>query len=119
MNFVCPKCRGALTVEGGAAKCPLGHAYDRARAGYFNLLLSSSAGTHGDNREMVEARRVFLDTGAYFPLAKKVSELVRAHLSGTRVLDIGCGEGYYTDVIEKAISDVGASVSAFDNYTHL
>ena len=114
MNFVCPKCRGALSLEGGTAKCPQGHAYDRARAGYFNLLLASSGSTHGDNREMVEARRAFLDTGAYFPLAKRVSELARAYLSGTRVLDIGCGEGYYTDVIEKSLSDVGASVSAFD-----
>ena len=114
MNFVCPKCRGALTLEDGVAKCPLGHTYDRAKAGYFNLLLSSSGGTHGDNREMVEARRAFLDTGAYFPLAKRVSELARAHLSGTRVLDIGCGEGYYTDVIEKSVVSVGATVSAFD-----
>ena len=114
MNFVCPKCRGALALVGGTAKCPLGHTYDKARAGYFNLLLSPSATPHGDNREMVEARRTFLDTGAYFPLAKRVSELVHEHLSGTRVLDIGCGEGYYSDAIEKAVSDLGASVSAFD-----
>lgn len=114
MNFVCPKCLGSLTLEGGAAKCPLGHSYDRAKAGYFNLLLSSSAGTHGDNLQMVEARRAFLDTGAYFPLAQKVSGLARVNLSGTRVLDIGCGEGYYTNIIEKSLSDVGASISAFD-----
>lgn len=114
MNFVCPKCRGALTVEAGVAKCSLGHTYDRAKAGYFNLLLASSGATHGDNREMIEARRAFLDTGAYFPLAKKVSELARKHLCGTRVLDIGCGEGYYTDIIERELSDSGAVISAFD-----
>ncbi len=114
MNFVCPKCRGALTLERGVARCSLGHAYDRAKAGYFNFLLNSSGGTHGDNREMVEARRAFLDTGAYFPLAKKVSELARLYISGTRALDIGCGEGYYTDVIGREISNVGAKVSAFD-----
>ena len=114
MNFVCPKCHGALTVCDGVAKCQSGHSYDRAKAGYFNLLLSSSGGTHGDNREMIEARRAFLDTGAYFPLAKRVSELVVKHLLGNCVLDIGCGEGYYTDIIAKAISDKQASVSAFD-----
>ena len=114
MNFVCPKCRGRLTVCEGTAKCPLGHSYDRAKSGYFNLLLSAAGGTHGDNREMVEARCAFLDTGAYFPLAKKVSELAKLYLSGARVLDIGCGEGYYTNFIEKSLSDVGVEVSAFD-----
>ena len=114
MNFVCPKCRGALVVDAGVAKCPLGHSYDRAKAGYFNLLLSASGATHGDNREMVEARRAFLDTGAYFPLAKRVSELAAEHFRGSRVLDIGCGEGYYTDIIERELSSLGAVVSAFD-----
>ena len=115
MNFVCPKCRLPLTVcEGGAAKCPSNHSYDKARAGYYNLLLSSVGGTHGDNREMVEARRDFLDTGAYKPLADKICELVHTYLSGKRILDIGCGEGYYTDIIEKSLTGTGVSISAFD-----
>ena len=114
MNFVCPKCRSPLAVFCGVAKCQMGHAYDRAKAGYFNLLLSASGGTHGDNREMVEARRDFLDTGAYFPLAKKVTELLRTHLSGNKVLDIGCGEGYYTDAIVSSLADMGIELSAFD-----
>lgn len=115
MNFVCPKCRLPLTLcGGGAAKCPANHSYDKARAGYYNLLLSSVGGTHGDNREMVEARRDFLDTGAYKPLADKLCELVHTYLSGKRILDIGCGEGYYTDIIEKSVTGMGAEISAFD-----
>ena len=115
MNFVCPKCRGALTLSGGAAKCPLGHSFDRAKEGYFNLLLSSVGGTHGDNREMTLARRAFLDTGAYFPLADTVAMLAEKYLSGKRVLDIGCGEGYYTDIIERRLSSKkDAEVFAFD-----
>ena len=114
MNFVCPKCSKPLEVLGGVAKCPDGHSYDRAKAGYYNLLLSSVGGTHGDNREMVEARRDFLDTGAYKPLADKVAELVSSHFLGGALLDIGCGEGYYTNIIENSIRDTGALVSAFD-----
>ncbi len=120
MKFVCPKCGEALTAdENRNVKCKQNHTYDRARAGYYNLMLSNSGGTHGDNAEMVEARREFLDTGAYFPLAKLVSDLVfdeSAAFSAPSVLDIGCGEGYYTDIIERRLAERGAehTVAGFD-----
>ncbi len=118
MKFVCPKCKGELTVgDTGTAGCGKGHAYDRARSGYYNLLLSLG-GAHGDNREMVEARRAFLDTGAYLPLAECVSGLVKKYVCGCGcdVLDIGCGEGYYTDIIERAVntSDIKVCFSGID-----
>ena len=112
MKFICPKCSSLLTVgEGGVAKCKNNHSYDRARAGYYNLLLGNTAGTHGDNRDMLDARRAFLDTGAYRPLADAVSEYCVKYASGGSILDVGCGEGYYTDIIERAC---GAEISAFD-----
>ena len=112
MKFICPKCSSPLAVcEDGAAKCNNNHSYDRARAGYYNLLLGSAAGTHGDNREMLDARRAFLDTGAYRPLADAVSELCVKYASLGSILDVGCGEGYYTDIIERSCR---ADISAFD-----
>ena len=114
MDFICPKCLLPLVCEDGTAKCKSNHSYDRAKAGYYNLLLTNVGGTHGDNREMVEARRAFLDTGAYLPLAERVAALAAKHISGAKLLDIGCGEGYYTDVIEKALRDKAVSVSGFD-----
>lgn len=103
MNFICPKCKGTLTVtDSGAAKCSLGHSYDRAKEGYYNLLLSSVGGTHGDNREMVMARRAFLDTGAYMPLARRIAELAAEYThDGGLLLDCGCGEGFYTHIINE------------------
>lgn len=116
MYFICPKCREALSITENSAKCKNGHSYDRARAGYFNLLLSSSGSTHGDNAEMVTARQTFLDTGAYKPLADKVAELALRYSEGNTALDIGCGEGYYTDIIERAFAKAGRklNLSAFD-----
>ena len=103
--------------ECGVAACSGGHTFDRARDGYYNLLLSNVGGTHGDNREMLEARRRFLDTGAYLPLASKVAELVsRDFPEGGALLDIGCGEGYYTSIVAACLTDAGKSpdVHGFD-----
>ena len=115
MNFVCPKCTSPLEVSvDGAARCERGHSFDRARAGYYNLLLTSVGGTHGDNAEMVAARRDFLNTGAYLPLAQRVAALAFEHTDGGVCLDMGCGEGYYTDIIEKSLSKKGVEVVGFD-----
>ena len=105
MDFVCPKCRGRLFADGNTKKCNNGHAYDRAKAGYYNLLLGSSGGVHGDNREMVEARRRFLSGDYYLPLVNRLSEIAVANLGeGGTILDCGCGEGYYTSYIKKVIT---------------
>ncbi len=118
MLFVCPKCKKALSVSsGGRAVCDSGHSYDRARDGYYNLLLKNTGGVHGDNKEMVLARRAFLDTGAYLPLVDKLSEIAGCFVGdGDLVLDVGCGEGYYTDLIERRLTENGinALVSGFD-----
>ena len=117
MLFVCPKCGESLTDNGRIAVCKNKHAYDKSREGYLNLLLSNRGGTHGDNKEMILARRGFLSRDYYRPLADKVAEAV---LSVTpkcaAVLDAGSGEGYYTDIVERALfeRDKDSNVHAFD-----
>lgn len=116
MIFVCPKCRGKLNItDSGAARCSEGHSYDKSRFGYYNLLLAERGGTHGDNKEMILARRDFLSRGYYKPLADKVAEKVRERTErGAVVLDSGCGEGYYTSVIKEALEGRDARIAAFD-----
>lgn len=114
MIWRCPKCDNALVQEGNSARCALGHSYDFAKEGYINLLLSATGGTHGDAKGMVEARRRFLETGAYAPLREKIATLVRAYLpKGGTLLDAGCGEGYYTQAMAEAVDACGRVV-AFD-----
>ena len=74
--YICPKCKAPLIIGDRTAKCAAGHCYDRAKEGYFNLLLTSVGGTHGDNKEMIEARRAFLDAGYYAPLSDALNALV-------------------------------------------
>lgn len=117
MHYICPKCKAVLTEQNASAVCKNGHSFDRARQGYYNLLLGNGGGVHGDNRDMVEARRNFLSGGFYSPLADRVSQLVLANTpSFGRVLDAGCGEGYYTSVVEEALfgRDGQSNVLAFD-----
>ena len=118
MLFVCPKCKRKLAnIPDNRAICELGHSFDRAKEGYYNLLLGSNGGVHGDNKEMVLARREFLCSGAYAPLAERLSDTVIKYAAKDSViLDAGCGEGYYTDAVEKRLceSGVDASVIGFD-----
>ncbi len=117
MHFFCPKCMGKLNIEEKRCLCSAGHSYDRARGGYYNLLLANVGGTHGDNKDMVLARRAFLGGGYYEPLAVRIAELVSSLLPrGGCLLDAGAGEGYYTDFVERALfaRDGMSDVSAFD-----
>ncbi len=117
MRFSCPVCKKKLNIETTRAACDSGHSFDKARGGYYNLLLSNAASCHGDNKEMVLARREFLSRGYYERLAKRIAELVLEHTqSGGALLDAGAGEGYYTDFCERALfeRDGESDVSAFD-----
>ncbi len=102
--LVCPYCGGELARHGGALSCAKSHSFDLARNGYVNL----DTGRHpGDTKEMLLARRAFLDDGHYLPLSLAINQRIAAHLlrhaAGTpkvercaTILDAGCGEGYYT-----------------------
>ncbi|MBQ8720411.1 MAG: methyltransferase domain-containing protein [Clostridia bacterium] len=117
MIFICPKCKGALNERGGSAVCECGHSFDRAKEGYYNLLLSMSAGNHGDSREMVESRRSFLSLGHYAPLAEAVADFADKYMkSGTVLVDQGCGEGYYTEIVARRLNcgEGGRRVAGFD-----
>jgi 23S rRNA (guanine745-N1)-methyltransferase len=106
-NLACPLDGLALVREGGVLRCVHGHSFDVAREGYCNALAVQHKASldPGDSREMVAARRRFLDSGAYAPIAGAVFEVLRGCATARRdtagrpfhVLDAGCGEGYYPD----------------------
>ncbi len=98
--LACPLDGGALRREGGSWRCAAGHCFDVASQGYANLLPVQQKRSRdpGDSKEMVEARRRFLNAGCYQPIAAAVSRLVLAGWPAGAVLsclDAGCGEGYY------------------------
>ena len=79
IQVICPVCGAVLEPQGTAWRCVQGHCFDVARQGYVNLLtVTQKHSRHpGDTREMVAARRAFLDAGWYAPIAKTLADLVR------------------------------------------
>jgi len=99
--YRCPLCQLPLQIVPSGYQCAQRHQFDRAKEGYVNLLpvQQKKSLDPGDNAEMIHARRSFLEAGFYQPLSDAVNQLLSARLNQLRqltVLDIGCGEGYYS-----------------------
>ena len=106
--LLCPVCHEPLVDDERGAACAGGHRFDRAREGYLYLLRSSKSGdSMGDPKSQARSRRDFLNRGYYAPLRDAMVELVRKQVSGRAasangpmtLLDICCGEGYYTSAM--------------------
>ncbi len=112
LNLVCPFDGLPLAGTGASLACAHGHTFDRARDGYINLLPVQDKASRdpGDSKEMVAARRRFLETGAYEPIAEALSAAVIASVGRhakqqpITVLDAGCGEGYYLDRLAQRLA---------------
>lgn len=97
--FICPVCKGALTEYENRYACENNHSFDKAKQGYVNLLMSqqSSQKRHGDDKLMVKSRSDFLNEGYYSTLCDEICNTVRSiNIVAGVLLDVGCGEGYYT-----------------------
>lgn len=109
--LICPVCSRPLQTEEKFARCEAGHSFDRAKEGYLNLLLSSSSGGHGDDKAMLLARRAFLEKGYYEHLLSALQKIcLENFFAGCTLVDAGCGEGYYTDAICRAMEEKFKSV---------
>ena len=103
-NFICPVCKSALSLYERTYRCENNHCFDLSKDGYVNLLMSqqSSLKRHGDDKLMVKARREFLEKDFYSPLREGLCSAVKAAAPQNAVIvDVGCGEGYYTSEIAK------------------
>jgi len=108
--LACPLDGGPLRRQGTSWRCDAGHCFDTAAQGYTNLLPVQQKRSRdpGDSKEMVSARRRYLNAGFYQPIAALVSRAVLANLPTGRAaacLDAGCGEGYYLRELAAAAGD--------------
>ncbi|NHB56763.1 putative RNA methyltransferase [Acinetobacter shaoyimingii] len=114
MNLLmCPVCRESLKLTERTWRCGNHHSYDVAKQGYVNLhvVQHKHSKNPGDTPESVQARRAFLSGGFYAPLQQAVVSKIR-QLRIENLLDIGCGEGYYTNAMQaEVLQCVGVDIA--------
>jgi len=113
----CPVCQQALKISSTSWYCENNHQFDIAKQGYCNLLLANQkkSANPGDDRQMLEARHRFLNTGFYQPVVDCMTELVQQHISKPRhIIDIGCGEGYYLSALQQSLLKTGCQFYGTD-----
>ena len=105
MNLLCPLCGRALTARDRRYVCAENHSFDIARQGYVNLLtVQQKHSRHpGDTQQQVLCRREFLEAGFYAPIAQTLIDTARQLEVSGPVLDVGCGEGYYSTRLARAL----------------
>ncbi|GAB2900253.1 methyltransferase domain-containing protein [Uliginosibacterium flavum] len=114
--LACPLDGEPLHRVGASFVCASGHCFDVASQGYTNLLPVQKKRSldPGDSKEMVAARRRFLNAGHYAPIAAAVARATLADLPAVAVttcLDAGCGEGYYLRQLAAAAEREGQTLA--------
>ena len=113
----CPVCLGRLRKNDKSYVCGKNHSFDIARQGYVNLLpvQNKHSRSPGDTKAMLLARREFLYAGFYEPVCRDAAELINKYIKTQYPLiaDIGSGEGYYTQQLQRLCSAdcIGVDIS--------
>ena len=113
MELICPLCGAVLERIEKSYRCQSGHSFDIARQGYVNLLpvQNKRSLNPGDTAQQVVGRRAFLDGGFYEPIAQALCDLAKEHRCEGPIVDVGCGEGYYS---ARLAAHMGAELVGLD-----
>lgn len=106
--FQCPICKENLSFNENSLICCNGHNFDISKKGFVDLILNNKQQKNYD-LESFENRHLVLERGMYDHIANKLVKLVM-DLKLSNILDVGCGEGYYS----KKISQIINNILAFD-----
>ena len=102
--FACPICQENLTLLETSFKCCNRHSFDLAKFGYVNLAPQIKQSANYD-KENFQNRQQILEAGFYQAILEAVSDLLAANPSAKTVLDIGCGEGFYSRKLQESHSE--------------
>ena len=109
--FACPICQEALDLVQQSLVCTNRHSFDLAKFGYVNLAPQVKASKDYD-KENFQNRQLVLENGFYDHILTSLSECLSPLDHPANILDIGCGEGYYSRNLQERYPD--HSFYAFD-----
>ncbi|MDG9134407.1 methyltransferase domain-containing protein [Streptococcus pneumoniae] len=101
--FACPICQENLTLLETNFKCCNRHSFDLAKFGYVNLAPQIKQSANYD-KENFQNRQQILEAGFYQAILDAVSDLLASSKTTTTILDIGCGEGFYSRKLQESHS---------------
>ena len=102
--FACPICQENLTLVESSLKCCNRHSFDLAKFGYVNLAPQIKQSANYD-KENFQNRQQILEAGFYQAILEAVSDLLSNSKNAKTILDIGCGEGFYSRKLQESHSD--------------
>ena len=102
--FACPICQENLTLLETSFKCCNRHSFDLAKFGYVNLAPQIKQSANYD-KENFQNRQQILEAGFYQAILEDISNLLATNPSAKTVLDIGCGEGFYSRKLQESHSE--------------
>ena len=102
--FACPICQENLTLVETSLKCDNSHSFDLAKFGYVNLAPQIKQSANYD-KENFQNRQQILEAGFYQAILEGISDLLATKPSAKTVLDIGCGEGFYSRKLQESHPD--------------
>lgn len=102
--FACPICQENLTLVETSLKCSNRHSFDLAKFGYVNLAPQIKQSANYD-KENFQNRQQILEAGFYQAILEGISDILANSESAKTILDIGCGEGFYSRKLQETHSD--------------
>ena len=102
--FACPICQENLTLVENSLKCNNRHSFDLAKFGYVNLAPQIKQSANYD-KENFQNRQQILEAGFYQAILEAVSDLLSNSKNAKTILDIGCGEGFYSRKLQEDHSE--------------
>ena len=102
--FACPICQENLTLVESSLKCNNRHSFDLAKFGYVNLAPQIKQSANYD-KENFQNRQEILEAGFYQAILEVVSDLLSNSKNAKTILDIGCGEGFYSRKLQERHPD--------------
>ena len=102
--FACPICQENLTLVESSLKCNNRHSFDLAKFGYVNLAPQIKQSANYDKKNF-QNRQQILEAGFYQAILEVVSDLLSNSKNAKTILDIGCGEGFYSRKLQERHPD--------------